>query len=499
MVTVALLIDVLIVTTLRDPSLFRVHVLDAFAAINMSLLSVDVAVTLLFLRKTSRYHAALQDVLIAIEAFTIIVWVQVTGSVSSYFLLIVPAVILGLRFFLGYRAGLVALLSFVVSHVGAYVLETLGVLRIAGLFVRDPGGIYNVPAYRFAAMVSILWVYFIAFGFANWMFAALAAKDDELRDARDDLERAVAERKPGRLTGTTLGAYRLGELLGRGGMGEVYEATDEHGARVAAKVLYGHLAGQPTVLERFQREAEAARMLPAEFVAAVHHVGTTSDGAPYLIMDLLRGEDLAAMLRRRERVSPEELFPIVDALAAALDAAHDRGIVHRDVKPQNIFLLEGGGVRLLDFGVARLGDGLGLTQTAALLGTPGYLAPEQITASAGDLGPHTDVFALGAIVYRALTGQPAFGGKHASMAAFEAINHTPAPPSRFAPELNADVDAVIALALAKSCSERYARASIFVRDLRAACAGTLSSDVRKRATSIAPPSGMAAGDQTLAS
>jgi len=383
------------------------------------------------------------------------------------------------------------------------LLETVGALRVASLFVRDPGAIYSAPAYRFAAMVSILWVYVSSFGFANWMFAALAAKDEELSDARDDLERAVAERKPGRLTGTTLDGsttrYRLGELLGRGGMGEVYEASAEDGTQVAIKVLYGHLAGHATVIERFRREADAARKLPSEFVAAVHHVGTTNDGTPYLIMDLLRGEDLAAMLRRRVRLSPPELFPIVDALAAALDAAHDQGIVHRDVKPQNVFLVEGGGVRLLDFGVAHLDEGIGITQTAALLGTPGYLAPEQINGTGSGIGPHTDVFALGAIVYRALTGQPAFAAKNASAAAFEAINHVPAPPSRLAPELSADMDAVIALALAKRCEERYARASTFAHDLRAAFEGTLPPSVRVRATSIAPPPGAPAGDATLAS
>lgn len=499
-IALALLTDVLIVTTLRDPKMFRLHVLDAFAAINMSLLGVDLLATILLLRRPGRAHPLVQDLCVLIETFTIVVWIQVTGSVSSYFLLICPVMILGYRFFLGYRVGLVTFLGFVGFHLGAFVLETLGVLRVASLFVRDPGGIYDAPAYRVAAMVSIACVYVAAFGFANWMFAALAEKEEALRDAQDDLQRAVAERQPGRFTGVTLdGRWRLGEVLGRGGMGEVYEAAADDGGRVAVKVLYGHLVGHPAAVERFRREATAVQKLPADRVAAVHQVGTTPDGAPYLVMDLLRGEDLAAMLRRRERIALAELLPIVESLAAALDAAHEQGIVHRDVKPQNVFLLEGGGVRLLDFGIAHFDDGVGLTQTSALIGTPGYLAPEQITGTAGELGPHTDVFALGAIVYRALTGQQAFAAKGAAAAAFEVLEHVPPPPSRFAPELDADVDAVIALALAKRAKERYARASAFVADLRAAFEGALPPEVRSRATSVRPPQGTPPSDHTLAS
>jgi len=119
MIATALLTDLLIVTTLRDPSLFHLRVLDAFAAINMSLLALDLAVTLLVLRKPSKHRALVQELCVAVEAFTIVVWIQVTGSVSSYFLLIGPVAILGYRFFLGYRVGVVVALSFAVCHIGA--------------------------------------------------------------------------------------------------------------------------------------------------------------------------------------------------------------------------------------------------------------------------------------------------------------------------------------------------------------------------------------------
>jgi serine/threonine-protein kinase len=226
-------------------------------------------------------------------------------------------------------------------------------------------------------------------------------------------------------------------------------------------------------------------------VVEILDAGETGDGLHYLAMELLRGEDLAGLLRRRERLSLEEVLALVDALAEALDAAHAMGIVHRDVKPPNIFLARSGDgdtdtvtVKLLDFGVASLLEAKGeekLTLTFVVVGTPGYLAPEQISASFGAIGAETDIFALGAVAYRALTGRPAFEATQLAEMLHAALNTQPLAPSAIVPELTADVDAVIALAIAKRPRHRYASARAFAADLRAAQEGRLGEEVRARA------------------
>jgi eukaryotic-like serine/threonine-protein kinase len=167
-------------------------------------------------------------------------------------------------------------------------------------------------------------------------------------------------------------------------------------------------------------------------------------------------------------------LPIVSQLAAALEAAHAIGIVHRDLKPGNVFITEDGKVKLLDFGVARLLDGSDLTRTDLLIGSPGYLAPEQAATEFGEVGPRTDVFALGAIIYRAITGQSAFPARNPGIAIYEAVHSEPPPPSVIEPSLPPAIDAVIARALAKKPAQRYATPGELVRDLRRAFAGELT-------------------------
>jgi serine/threonine protein kinase len=304
-----------------------------------------------------------------------------------------------------------------------------------------------------------------------------------------NFDRVVAEVQPGRLSGQTLdGKYRLGELLGRGGMGEVYQAVRvADGNELAIKVLYAHLCGDED-LARFRREAAVTAKLPSDHVAQIYELGRCSTGGHhYLAMELLHGEDLAMLLRRRGRLTSAELLPIVDQLARGLEAAHAAGIIHRDLKPQNVFLVGAGDtlrVKLLDFGVARLVEGSELTRSAMLIGSPGYLAPEQAVSELGEVGPRADVFALGTIVYRAVTGQSAFAARTPAAAVYEAVHVDPPPPSKLAAELPADVDLVLALALAKRPTQRYASPTELARDLRAAFTGGLSEHSRDRAAAI---------------
>jgi hypothetical protein len=338
-----------------------------------------------------------------------------------------------------------------------------------------------------------------AVGLTHRLRTLLREKNEALSQVTRDLRQLTVQFQPGQLTGVMLdGKYRIGELLGRGGMGEVYGAR-ESDQEVAVKVLFAHLSDREHVISRFRREAKLVSQLPATLIAPVRAIGATADGLHYLVMELLRGEDLGARLRRRGRLPIGELLPIIDCLAEALAAAHALGVVHRDLKPGKVFLVENdaaGPVRLLDFGIARADSvtNATLTGTSVVLGTPGYLAPEQVAPRVGAVGPATDCFALGALTFRALTGENAFLASNPAQAAYEALNAQPPPPSKLEPELPVDVDAVIALALAKRIEDRYQDARAFARDLRAAAAAALPGEVRDRARRIARSSAL---DDTL--
>jgi serine/threonine-protein kinase len=271
-------------------------------------------------------------------------------------------------------------------------------------------------------------------------------------------------------------------------MGEVYRGRRiDDGRAVAVKVLHPYLADRKGMRERFQREALLLGRISAAHVAKVIECGATADGQEFIVMEHLAGEDLGTRLKRRASFPLAELVSLVDRIALALEAAHAAGVVHRDLKPENVFLLEGtDDVRLLDFGIARFQEGDGLTMTMELLGTPGYMAPEQVRGERREIGPHTDVFALGAIVYRALTGESAFPSRAPASAVYEALHLTPRPPSSVNPDLPEDVDHVLALALAKNSTDRYGTPLRFVRELRMAMEGSLDEATRVSARKLAP-------------
>jgi hypothetical protein len=482
----AVIFDLGIYFGFRDSSQFDAGVLAWFAGLNVTLLCVSAALCFFVLRRRSRWFVPASLVGLTIELFTSVVWIQLTGSVSSYFLIIIPLLILAYRLYATYWLGLVVYAVGASLHAFAIVLEELGVLRPAALFAANPGAIYYDPLFRISAAISIQFMFLAIFVLANVVSRALREKESELDVVQRNFDRMIAEVQPGRLSGQTLARkYKLRELLGRGGMGEVYQAERvDGGADVAVKVLYAHLCGDDD-LARFRREAAIAARLPADHIAHVHEIGRCSDGGHnYLAMELLRGEDLGMLLRRRGKLPAAELLPIVDELAAGLEAAHAVGVVHRDLKPQNVFLAGDARVKLLDFGVARLLEGSELTRSAMLIGSPGYLAPEQAVTELGEVGPRADVFALGSIVFRALTGQSAFPARTPAAAVYEAVHVDPPPPSAVEPSLPRDVDAVIALALAKKPQQRYATPSELARDLHAAFAGTLSDRARERAAAI---------------
>jgi serine/threonine-protein kinase len=472
----------------QAPEIRRIMLIDA------ALLACDLVITAGLLRSMSRAYYPLLVVCLAIEMLTEILWISVTGLVSSHMLMLGTMMIVFYRLMFGYRVGLFSWAFLVALHAGAFGLESVGYLPYSPI---RPDSIYGVPEFRATAMFSIVSCYLVIFGGANFLTSVLSAKDRALVRARKEVDRVREQGLLGRLSGTVLlGLYEIGEVLGRGGVGEVYEARRlSDGRAVALKVLHLHHEEHEDVRERFRREATLAAKLPRTYVPELLEFGTSEEGYPFIAMERLRGEDLGSRLRREGLLDLDDLLDLVRQLSPALDAAHALGIVHRDLKPQNVFLVEnGGGVRLLDFGVARLLEhGRDQSLTRGVVGTPGYLAPEQVCGDSHSLGPQTDVFALGAIVYRALTGKNAFSSRELAAAVHEVLNATPTPPSRVRPELPPDLDLVIARALAKRKEQRYARAGELAADLEQAIANRLSDEARRLAVAVES----AAVDKTL--
>jgi serine/threonine protein kinase len=276
------------------------------------------------------------------------------------------------------------------------------------------------------------------------------------------------------LKGQRFGRYEIVELIGRGGMAAVYRARDTVLHRdLALKLLYPQYGGDTTLVGRFQREAVLAARLDHPNIVPIYDVGE-SEGMAYIAMRLLSGKSLADLLTTRQRLTPSELALVVSQIAAALDYAHDRSIVHRDIKPGNILLeqLRGDTIvaetraLLTDFGIAKSLDTPSLTGTGILIGTPDYMAPEQIRG-ARSIDGRADTYALGALAYRALTGRRPFEGSTQEVL----IGHLEgrfSSPSAISPDLPSAVDPVIRRAMAMNPNDRYPRAAEFAQALSAA-------------------------------
>ena len=218
--------------------------------------------------------------------------------------------------------------------------------------------------------------------------------------------------------------YRLERLIGKGGMGAVFEASHARlSRRFAIKVLVGDSTfSQPEAKGRFQREAEVTSRLRHPNIVETIDFNTTADGVPYIVMELLEGEDLEARLKRINRLPCAKVSAIIGQAASALQAAHNLEIIHRDLKPSNIFLCrteedpEADVVKIVDFGLSKiLGVPSALTRTHQVMGSAWYMAPEQVEGETAAVGPKTDQFALGAITYEMLTGRPPFYSKSVPM------------------------------------------------------------------------------------
>ncbi len=307
----------------------------------------------------------------------------------------------------------------------------------------------------------------------------LEQREALLAEANMDLEQALdAGGGPGRHSGRRAGPWVLGPVIGRGAMGEVYAAVDSKtNDRVAVKTL---LDSEKHRVERFLREARITMQLRAPGLVHVLESGTFEDGSPYLVMELLRGHDLAWILRKSRRLDIERAVSLCEHVAAGLDAAHAAGIVHRDIKPQNLFFHQPDRAwKILDFGVSKLTGARGTLTHDGVVGTPAYMSPEQ--ARSETLDARSDIFSLGTVLYRALTGQPAFAGKDSPQIMFNVVFKAPAQPSVVAPHLSAQIDAVLAIAMAKRCEDRFETATELAEALADAARGALDDEYMDRA------------------
>ncbi|MEO7091602.1 MAG: serine/threonine-protein kinase, partial [Polyangiales bacterium] len=283
-------------------------------------------------------------------------------------------------------------------------------------------------------------------------------------------------------TGTVVGSWELGVVLGRGGMGEVYEATNVDTQRLAAvKLLRRELMLDRAHVERFLREVSAASALASPNVVQVYEASKPEELVAYLAMERLRGETLGAVLRGGGTLDRASVRELVEQLAGVLELARKAGMVHRDLKPHNVFRTEGGVWKLLDFGVAVLADSSGTLTKGGVIGTPGYMAPEQAKGETVD--HRADLYALGAMIYRCLTGRVPFVGNDMASILYSMVHDAPLRPSGLA-TLPTDVDRVLAIALAKKKSDRFATAPELAEALAQAFANRLAPSLRVAADAL---------------
>ena len=267
------------------------------------------------------------------------------------------------------------------------------------------------------------------------------------------------------MDGIPFGRYRLIELVGRGGMGEVWRAHDSSTDRVVAlKVLPSHLADDEMFQQRFRREARAAAGLEEPHVVPIYDFGEI-DGRLYVSMRLINGHDLETLLKSGP-LEPARAVRIIEQIASALHAAHRIGLVHRDVKPSNMLIAEDDFAYLIDFGIARAAGQTGLTSTGVTVGTWAYMAPERFRA--GTVDPRVDVYALACVLYQALTGQQPFSGDSLEQLAAAHMFAIPPKPSERRADVPAAMDQVIATGMAKEPNDRYSTTKDLVRDANAA-------------------------------
>ncbi len=300
-----------------------------------------------------------------------------------------------------------------------------------------------------------------------------------LLEARAELDRALRSGR-GRFSDQVIAGYELGDVIGRGAMGEVYGAADPRtGEPVAIKLLSQTSLGNPQHVQRFFRELKTAAGISSPNVVRVIEVG--EHPVPFLVMERLEGKSLAEILRGRRTLGVEKVLDLVRQVGEGLAAAASAGVIHRDIKPQNLFLHHGSW-KILDFGVARLAEHGDTLTSGQVVGTPSYMSPEQ--ARGAPVDHRTDLYALTAVAYRGLTGQPPFAAREVAETLYRVVHTAPRRPSELV-TLAPDLELVLAIGLAKQVDERFASAAELVDAFAHAAAGDLARSLRDRGRALA--------------
>jgi serine/threonine protein kinase/tetratricopeptide (TPR) repeat protein len=259
------------------------------------------------------------------------------------------------------------------------------------------------------------------------------------------------------------GRYEILQLLGEGGMGAVYKAADRELDRfVALKVIRPELASNPSILARFKQELLLAHQVTHRNVIRIYDLGE-AEGVKFITMEFIEGKDLRALIRQKKKFAPEEAVDVVQQVCQALDAAHSVGVIHRDLKPQNIMQDGTGRILVMDFGLARTLEGDGMTQTGAIVGTMEYMSPEQ--ALAKDLDQRSDLFALGLIMYELLTGKTPFHAESALASLIKRTQERAIPVSDVDAQIPGALSGIVSKCLERDVNERYQSASAILADL----------------------------------